>query len=153
MTKLQYWGLLGRSGDRASIQFQLLNTPIDFSLSQSNQFVEQSRILGKPTLQQVGGSLSTLSFSMEFQSGWCNPQAEIDKLTALSALKKPQPLTIGNRSYGNWVIEGIKEEILSTDTDGFMFYAKAEVSLKEWVGTLTPDRQSLKNASFRKVVR
>ena len=152
-SKQRIWGSLGRDGEERSLTFALLNTPTNLSLDQGFQFVEQPRIAGKPSLQKVGGELKTLDFSLEWHEGWCNPQVELNKLLRLAGKQEAQALVIGDRSYGNWVIERVSQTFARTDINGVLLQASADVTLKEWTGENPPKRRILRNTSFRKVFK
>jgi phage protein U len=122
------WGQLG------DIKFRLLIAPNSFSTGYDFNYVEQPRILGKPTLQQVGGTLRTIDLKFDFHYQFCDPQQELDKLVKLAEKHQAVPLSLGDRYQGDWVIESIPLTVNMTDAQAQLLAIEVQIRLREWVG-------------------
>jgi phage protein U len=145
--KNQPWGQLG------GVQFRLLTAPKSFSTGYDYNYVEQPRILGKPTLQQVGGTLRTIDLEFEFHYSFCEPQKQLAQFTKMAGKQQAVPLTLGDRYEGDWVIESIPVTINMTDAQAQLLSINVQVKLKEWVGEKQKKSIKQKKGFTKKTVR
>lgn len=121
------------------IEFQLLTLPSSYSLGADFNYVEHDKIMGKPTLQKVGGNLRTISLDFRFHVSWCNPKEQYDKLKEAEATDKPLPLVIGEDFLDEWVIISLNKTVEQFLPDMSYHWIEVQVRLKEFVGTLAAE--------------
>jgi phage protein U len=116
------------------IQFDFIVSPDRMGSSRHYVFAEHPTIEGKPKLQYTGDALDELSIRMRFHAGFCDPAAQLLALKDAADLHQALPLIMGNGEYrGDYVIEGIDEEIEAAFDDGTVMEVGVSVRLKEWV--------------------
>lgn len=117
------------------IEFQLLTLPSSLNLSDDSNYVEHDKIMGKPTLQKVGGVLRTISLDFRFHVSWCDPSAEYQKLKDAKESDKPLPLVLGEEFLEEWVIISLTKTYSKLQADASIWWIDVSVRLKEYVGT------------------
>ena len=125
------WATLGE------IEFEVLNTPQSLTFSRGWNFVEHSRIDGKPTIQRVGGVLSTVNLGIRLHRAFTNVQERIDELIDLSDEQKPLSLVLADIHEGEFVItnlEIIYQRLIAGDgQEPLLLWADLSLSLLEHV--------------------
>ena len=125
------WATLGE------IEFEVLNTPQSLTFSRGWNFVEHSRIDGKPTIQRVGGVLSTVNLGIRLHRAFTNVQDRIDELIDLSDEQKPLTLVLADIHEGEFVItnlEIIYQRLIAGDgQEPLLLWADLSLSLLEHV--------------------
>ncbi len=122
------WATLG------TLEFKLLTSPTRLSTGWKYNYVEHERIEGKPTLQQVGGTLRTIDLEFQFHAEFCQPEQELQALIDLAAKGEAVALVIGESFQNYWVIEDIPVTWKKTDQEARLIAIEVSVKLKEWVG-------------------
>lgn len=103
-------------------------------------YAEHALIENKPRLQRTGNGLDEISFALDLHIGFCNPDNEWQRIRQAKDLGEVLTLVWGTGEVvGDFVIMTAKRNIQKTDRDGFVFWAKVDVSLKEYT---TPDKEA-----------
>lgn len=98
------------------------------------EFAEHKLIDGKPRLQWVGDKLDEINWSLVFHAGFCDPEAELQKLKKLIAGHVAAPLHYSSGDYkGTFVPTECTVTNRQTMRDGTLVWLEASVSLKEYV--------------------
>ena len=125
------WATLGE------IEFEVLNTPQSLTFSRGWNFVEHSRIDGKPTIQRVGGVLSNVNLGIRLHRAFTNPQERIDELIDLSDEQKPLTLVLADINEGEFVITNLEivyQRLIAGDgQEPLLLWADLSISLLEHV--------------------
>jgi len=98
------------------------------------EFAEHKLIDGKPRLQWVGDKLDEINWTLVFHAGFCDPEAELQKLAKLVASHTPAPLHYSNGDYkGTFVPMDCTVTSRQSMRDGTLVWIDATLSLKEYV--------------------
>ena len=116
------------------IEFQLLTLPSSLNLSADFNYVEHDKIMGKPSLQKVGGNLRAISLDFRFHVSWCDPEEQYQKLLEAEKSNKPLPLVLGEEFLDEWVIISLTKSIGKLLADASIWWIDASVRLKEYAG-------------------
>ena len=111
-------------------------TVSNLSRNISAKYAEHEVIGTKPLLELTGAALQTISFDIQISSDWGhNPADEIDKLIKYCESGAVLTFILGNGPIGEnkWVIESISENAEWFDGVGNITYAKASISLNEYI--------------------
>lgn len=130
------------------IEFQLLTLPSSLNLSADFNYVEHDKIMGKPTLQKVGGNLRTISLDFRFHVSWCDPEAEYQKLIEADKSEQPLPLVLGEEFLEEWVIISLTKNYSKLQADASIWWIDVNVRLKEYVGTEAAGDQAGEGSGF-----
>lgn len=122
------WCVLG------TLEFALLTSPNRYQTGWEWNYVEHDRIEGKPTLQQVGGTLRTITLDFQFHAEFCNPSEKLQELIDLGDRGEAVALVIGPNFLNYWVVEDIPLTVRKTTEEGELLAIEVSVKLKEWVG-------------------
>ncbi|MDX2215524.1 MAG: phage tail protein [Oculatellaceae cyanobacterium bins.114] len=114
------------------IEFELIEAPKGFNFTEKSVYSEHPKIEKKPGLQWVGENLNEISMDFRFASQWGDPDAQLKRLQAARVQHKPMALILGTgRFQGNYVIEDIRTNLLTTDQQGRFDLIEVQVKLKE----------------------
>lgn len=130
------------------IEFQLLTLPSALNLSADFNYVEHDKIMGKPSLQKVGGNLRTLSLDFRFHINWCDPKEQYEKLLEADKSNKPLPLVLGEEFMDEWVIISLTKSFSKLLPDASLWWIDVSVRLKEYVGTETAGDDAGESSGF-----
>ena len=72
-------------------------------------FGEHPKLLGKPSLQNVGDELDELSFDFTFHDALVDTQDAIGQLRQIAKDKRPLPFVFGGHYEGNFVLIDFSE--------------------------------------------
>lgn len=122
------WCVLG------TLEFRLITSPSRYATGWKWNYVEHDRIEGKPTLQQVGGTLRTIDLDFQFHGEFCKPADKLQELIDLANKGEAVSLVIGSQYLGYWVIEDIPLTVKKTTEEAELLAIEVSVKLKEWVG-------------------
>ncbi len=114
-----------------------INTFSDFKVSNASRYAEHDVHLQMPILEWTGPGLSEITFKMVFTKEWNNdPFAMLTLLRLYMATSFVAPILVGNRpvtlGWNLFVLTNISEEHKYYDARGDMFWAEADVTLKEY---------------------
>jgi len=128
-----------------------LDGPTSFAKTKSANFAEMERIEGPPTLQKLGGVLTTIELDMYLHHSFTNVRQALNKFDA--ALDAGESLTLINGLgdvEGDFVITDLRTIYEGTDDVGRLMSASITVSLKEFVPAdpAQADRAKAKKAGF-----
>ena len=107
----------------------------DFSISRKARYVAHERINSKPLLQFMGLDADTISFNMQLVQGLTGDVS--DDLKSLQDMFKKgeaNPLFLGSKKLGSFVIESMNEVYSMMDNFGNLEIVNVSLSLKEYVG-------------------
>jgi hypothetical protein len=130
------------------IELQLLTLPSSLNLSADFNYVEHDKIKGKPTLQKVGGNLRTIALDFRFHVGWCDPEAEYQKLLEADKSEKPLPLVLGEEFLDEWVIISLTKSYARLQPDASIWWIDVTARLKEYVGTEVAGNEAGEGSGF-----
>ncbi|MEX3690084.1 phage tail protein [Paraburkholderia sp. BR14263] len=98
------------------------------------EYAEHKLIDGKPRLQSTGDKLDEITWNVVFHAGFCDPEAELQKLRKLIASHTAAPLHFANGDYkGTFVATDCTVTTRQTMRDGTLVWLEGTVSLKEYV--------------------
>ncbi len=118
----------------ATLEFQLLTSPNKYKTGWQYNFTEHDRIEGKPTLQQVGGTLRVIDLDFQFHAEFCEPEKQLQQLIDLADKGEAVALVLGEKWQGYWVIEDIPLTVKRTDAEAGLYAIEVSIKLKEWIG-------------------
>lgn len=111
-------------------------TVSNLSRNISAKYAEHEVIGTKPLLELTGAALQTISFDIQIGYDWGHgPAEEIDKLIKYCESGAVLTFILGNGPIGDnkWVIESVSENAEWFDGTGNITYAKASITLKEYI--------------------
>lgn len=130
-----------RFGD---IVFQPTSAPNSFRVSEGVNLVEQERLVGAPTLQDVGGVLKTIEWEIELLQVFGDVRARFEEFRNLMLSREPKPLINSTGfSEGDYVIANMTRGIQRTDHMGRMTQVNLTITLKEFIDVESPDKEAL----------
>lgn len=130
------------------LKFEPTYGPSDFSQEVGENFIEQQRLAGKPTIQNIGGILDTISFNFRFHNELINVRQAIADLKYMLRKKESASLINGyGFNEGEYVIDRLTINHRKTDAEGYILEADVSMQLKEFV---SPDAEKDDNAAARK---
>ena len=115
-------------------EYKLIMAPSRYSTGWKWNWVEHDRIEGKPTLQQVGGTLRKIDLDLHLHGEFCNPEKELQTLIDLANKGEAIPVVIGEKYQGLFVIEDLPLTVRKTTEEAALLAIEVTVTLKEWVG-------------------
>src|SRR4051812_9103190 len=105
-----------------------------FTSNDGNNVVEHALIEGKPKLQSIGQNLTKLSFSININSAFVNPEAEIAKWKQYVSDSTPVPITLGTGEFlGFFILTSANSDIGQTNNDGGIIQCSLDVAASEFV--------------------
>lgn len=113
---------------------EMLIAPI--KRKRSLNFPEQDKLEGKPTLQQVGGKLETISIELTLNSMLVNVNDRLEEIRSIFNSAIEQDLYIGDNYEGQWIIVEIIEtpnNILKDNGQWKPTNTKVSLKLKEYI--------------------
>lgn len=113
-----------------------------FTIDTGYDYAQHDLATGKPTLQPMGETLSTIQLEIFLRSfiGHDVP-GTIDTLDKLRASGEPQKLVFASGVYqGQYVIKNISSKVIRTDTSGVIQSADLSVNLLEYADRETQNR-------------
>ncbi|WP_265822498.1 phage tail protein [Geovibrio ferrireducens] len=142
-------------GSFGSIVFEVSSSAVrtfdNLSRELSAKFVEHDVLNSKPVLQHVGTALTTISFTMYFNAfNGVNPEKELAALEAILNTGTEQPLFIGSKNFGKFVLEKISESRKVVGGKGELLTAEAAVTLKEYYAPIV---KTAKKTQSKKTVK
>ena len=100
-------------------------------------FAQHRKLQGKPTLQQVGGRLDTISFEFRLHPMTTDdPAARLQQWKDMRDAAQPQSLVINNQFKGQWVINSIDARPMRIDVNSGAEILQFSVRLLEYVGVV-----------------
>ena len=107
----------------------------DFSISRKARYVAHERINNKPLLQFMGLDADSISFNMQLVQGLTGDVSD-DLKTLQDMFKKGEanPLFLGSKKLGSFVIESISEAYSMVDNLGNLEVVNINLSLREYMG-------------------
>lgn len=115
------------------LEFELITYWNGLVSNYSTNYVEHHVIEGPPVLQNVGDNLEEITIKLQFNSNFCNPRKELQKLKNMLNSKQPFEFIFGNGEYrGIFVIQEIQSETIQTLGDGTVLNIIVELKLKEY---------------------
>lgn len=116
------------------IKFEPINGPQSFVKEKATNFAEQERLEGSPTLQLVGGVLTTIDIDITLHNKFGSILDMIHKLDTARLKGESLPLVNGVGYYeGEYVIERLRTTYSKTDNVGNLIEAQVGLSLREFV--------------------
>lgn len=116
------------------LQFELLAYFSGLEGRFGTDYSEHPRIEGKPRLQWIGDKLDEWSIKLKFHNGYCDPEAELDRLHKAMSAHAALPFVLANGDYkGKFVITEISVTSEQTDRQGQLTALEATVSIKELI--------------------
>lgn len=114
------------------LAFELLDAPTDMERVRAWEFPEHARIGGAPRLQYTARNLETIRLECRWDISFCEPQAQVDALTAMGDGHAPHLFALGTgRVLGNFVIVEFTVRSTATTQRGGLLHATATITLKE----------------------
>ena len=107
----------------------------DFTISRKARYVAHERINNKPLLQFMGLDADSISFNMQLVQGLTGDVS--DDLKSLQDMFKKgeaNPLFLGSKKLGSFVIESISEAYSMMDNFGNLEIVNVSLSLREYIG-------------------
>ena len=126
-------------GSYGKITFKVTEKEIkifnDFSISRKARYVAHERINNKPLLQFMGLDADSISFNMQLVQGLTGDVSD-DLKTLQDMFKKGEanPLFLGSKKLGSFVIESISEAYSMVDNLGNLEVVNINLSLREYMG-------------------
>ncbi|MCM1165684.1 MAG: phage tail protein [Ruminococcus sp.] len=103
--------------------------------SSSAKFASHNRHLKDTLLEFTGNDPDKITFSMTLSVFLgVDPQKELSTLEAAKRAGKIMHLVVGQKSYGNWVINSLSEDYDKIDNKGNILIANVSVSLTAYAG-------------------
>lgn len=104
-----------------------------YSSTKEVNLVELALIENKPRLQRVGSNLDVVSIGMFFESSFCDPQSEVNKLNERLESSEILSLISGAGLYiGDFVIKNVSVTHSNALADGFVTQCDVTVELIEY---------------------
>lgn len=104
----------------------------DMQKTNQPRFAEHAVIGKKPVIEFVGPSLNEFTFNIRLDVALgINPRTEIDQLSDIRDAGQAQPLVIGGKFEGNYVIQSMAESRNYFDNRGNILVAVISLTLKE----------------------
>lgn len=114
-------------------KFSGQKAPSSFSHNQETRYDTINNIGAKPSVQNTGEELDTISFEITLDSSFCDPQSEIDTLNISRNNKEVMRLIDGaGKNYGRFVIKAISKNINRTFADGKIWNCTLLIDLLEY---------------------
>lgn len=130
------------------LKFEPLNGPRSFTKKEPENFVSQDRLVGKPTLQRIGGALITASIDMHFHYTFINVRQALSDIRLIKTTGEPVDFVNGyGFSEGMFVIEDMNVSVTKTDAQGYLLEADVSVQLLEYV---SPNPEKAADVAARK---
>lgn len=115
------------------LTFTRTDAATDMTLEGSMNYQEMERLSGKPVLQRIGTPLRVMSMTIELKYQFHDVITSISKLWAKMYGGIEEELIDGaGFSYGQFVIDRIREEIRKTDDKGNVISATLDLSFREF---------------------
>jgi len=120
------------------VSFDLITYFEGHELSFGADYAEHALIEGKPRLQFIGDRLDERNWSLVFHAGFCDPEAELQKLRRLIASHGAAPLTFANGDHkGFFVPLEASVGFRQSSRDGTAIWIEASLKLREHVAPQT----------------
>lgn len=117
------------------VQFDLITYFDGFESEFGADFAEHPLIEGKPRLQFIGDKLDEVRIQLAFHQYYCDPEAELVKLTKALGAHQAMALVLGNGDYKGWfVLTSVQATSKHTDKSGTLVALEAGITLREFVG-------------------
>ena len=126
-------------GSYGKITFKVTEKEIkifnDFSISRKARYAAHERINNKPLLQFMGLDADSISFNMQLVQGLTgNVSDDLKKLQDMFKKGEANPLFLGSKKLGSFVIESISEAYSMMDNFGNLEIVNVSLSLREYIG-------------------
>jgi len=123
---------IGAFGDLAfEVSAQDVFTLHALSRKRSATYARHETLNGRPLLQSVGLELWEIEISVKLDRNWCDPEARIAQLEQAQAAREHQPLAIGGRAFGNFVLQSLDEAVKRLGGTGEILVAEVKLSFVE----------------------
>jgi len=88
--------------------------------TETNQYAvaKLNTVIAPSSLQYFGNEIQSLELAINFHFAFCNPLEEYEKLKQLAEKGDPQKLIIGEKVFGDYVIESIEAQYQKIDAYG-----------------------------------
>ena len=107
----------------------------DFSISRKARYAAHERINNKPLLQFMGLDADSISFNIQLVQGLTgNVSDDLKKLQDMFKKGEANPLFLGSKKLGSFVIESISEAYSMMDNFGNLEIVNVSLSLREYIG-------------------
>ncbi|RUM29230.1 MAG: hypothetical protein DSY42_06950 [Aquifex sp.] len=113
------WGSLGE------FEFKILRSPKSLTRRISKRYARHEKLIQKNSLQYTGENEQEITLEIKL----LYPDMQI--LESLYRTKEPQPLFIGNKFIGYFVIEQIEERYKLTTPNGKVVSLELSLTLRE----------------------
>lgn len=108
-----------------------------FGESGQQNFAKHNRLEGKPTLQQVGGQLDTITLSFQLHPFlYESPTERLQEFKTLRDAALPQALVFNNFYKGLWVIESVDHSLQRIDLETGAEVLECKIKLLQYVGVI-----------------
>lgn len=142
--QLSSWGVSTPIGSLGDIVFEVSSSKIrtfkDFHRSTKARYSSHEIIGQKPILEYIGPDGEEITFTIRFNVSWgVNPAEETKKIRELCENGETMYLVLCNQTVGEnpWVIESVSESTEVIDNSGRIAATQIELTLKEYVPTIT----------------
>ena len=107
----------------------------DFSISRKARYAAHERINNKPLLQFMGLDADSISFNIQLVQGLTgNVSDDLKSLQDMFKKGEANPLFLGSKKLGSFVIESISEAYSMMDNFGNLEIVNVSLSLREYIG-------------------
>ena len=107
----------------------------DFSISRKARYAAHERINNKPLLQFMGLDADSISFNIQLVQGLTGDvNDDLKKLQDMFKKGEANPLFLGSKKLGSFVIESISEAYSMMDNFGNLEIVNVSLSLREYIG-------------------
>ena len=126
-------------GSYGKITFKVTEKEIkifnDFSISRKARYAAHERINNKPLLQFMGLDADSISFNIQLVQGLTGDvNDDLKKLQDMFKKGEANPLFLGSKKLGSFVIESISEAYSMMDNFGNLEIVNVSLSLREYIG-------------------
>lgn len=126
------------------ISFQPKDSPTSIRIRRGVNLPEQERLVAGPTLQDIGGKLTTIEMDIRLHVSIGPVRERLDAFKALMLSREPKPFINGaGYSEGDFVISDIDSSYEQLDGLGRLIEVQLSVSLKEYLELNSPDAETL----------
>jgi len=85
----------------------------------------------KAKLEFLGVDLQEIKFRIRLDARWLSPEKELAGLEELLRSGQPQPLVLGGRVFGEFVLQDFTEAVVYTDEAGRTAVARVDLNVTE----------------------
>lgn len=120
------------------LEFELLNGPTGWEMTEGEDYAEHALVEGKPRLQWLAPKLNEISITIGLHAWFCVPDERLDEFRAAMQGHQALALVLGNGTHkGYYVIAELKHTMRHALDDGTATGIEATLSLKEYANQST----------------